>query len=493
MPMMRSSSKSTRCAADNLFWEGETTTATLSNSVLHFAGAKPDVSLAAGSGVARPQMRIVVDTALNTGAAEYSNLGDVSMLQVGVRRFQRLWPSARIEVLTESPTNLALFCPGAKPLPRAGRDLWIGNDAIIGGFDRLLPRTASVGLSNLSRAFRLRYPGAFRSLADLRLTIRDRRNVRPDVNAFLEAMEHADLFVVCGAGGFTDATRPWNISTLDTIEEAMQRNIPVVMFGQGLGPLSDPEIVGRSRKILPKVSLLTLRGGRGGSVVAQSLGVNSSQILTTGDEAVELAYEAREKEPGHAIGINLRVASYSNVNDDMIDSLKPVLHEFAQRHNVALLPVPIAFHAWANDHLTIQRLLQGFDDRSDGGLTLDTPLKVIQQVGRCRIVITGAYHAAVFALSQGIPVVGLSASDDYTAKFLGLQDQFGQGCETVNLGVSDTSQRLAAAAERAWQLAEKVRLPLQEAARRQIALSQGAYQRIRENIKFNGSKHSLEN
>jgi hypothetical protein len=38
-----------------------------------------------------------------------------------------------------------------------------------------------------------------------------------------------------------------------------------------------------------------------------------------------------------------------------------------------------------------------------------------------------------------------------------------------------------------------VRLPMQEAARRQIALSQGAYERIREHIKFNGSKHSLEN
>ena len=42
-------------------------------------------------------------------------------------------------------------------------------------------------------------------------------------------------------------------------------------------------------------------------------------------------------------------------------------------------------------------------------------------------------------------------------------------------------------------MAEKVRLPLQEAAQRQIALSQGAYERIRENIKFNGTKHSLEN
>jgi len=306
-------------------------------------------------------------------------------------------------------------------------------------------------------------------------------------------MEHADLFVVCGAGGFTDETREWNISTLDTIEEALQRDIPVVMFGQGLGPLSDREILGRARKLLPKVSLLTLRGARGGSALAQSLGLNSPKILTTGDEAVEIAYEAREKEPGQGVGINLRMASYSNVHGDMIDGLRPVLHEFARRHKVSLIPVPIAFHAWANDHTTIRRLLQGFDEHSDGGITLDTPMKVIRQVARCRIVVTGAYHAAVFAMSQGIPVVGLSASDDYTAKFLGLEDQFGLGCETVFLGASDASEKLAAAAERAWQSAEKVRLPLQEAARRQIAQSQGAYERIREDLKFNGSKHSLEN
>jgi len=437
-------------------------------------------------------MRIIVDTALNAGSAEYSNMGDVAMLQVGVRRLQRLWPSARIEVLTESPADLARFCPEAMSLPRAGRDLWIGDHAIFGGFGRMLARSASASLSDLGRACRLRYPAAFRSLVDLKLTIRDRTNVRPNVNAFLEAMEHADLFVVCGAGGFTDDTRQWNISTLDTIEEAIQRNISVVMFGQGLGPLNDPDILGRARKILPKVSLLTLRGGRGGSAVAQSLGLNSSQISTTGDEAVEIAYEAREQQPGQAVGINLRVASYSNVNEEIVDRLRPVLHKFARRHNVPLIPVPIAFHAWASDHVTIRRLLQGFDDRSDGGITLDTPLKVIQQAGRCRIVVTGAYHAAVFAMAQGIPVVGLTASNDYTAKFLGLEDQFGLGCETVFLGAPDASERLAAAAERAWQSAEKVRLPLQAAARRQIALSQGAYQRVKENMIFNGSKQSIE-
>ena len=136
--------------------------------------------------------------------------------------------------------------------------------------------------------------------------------------------------------------------------------------------------------------------------------------------------------------------------------------------------------------------MEGFDDHSDGGITLDTPLKVIQQVGRCRIVVTGAYHAAVFAMSQGIPVVGLSASEDYTAKFLGLEDQFGLGCETVPLDEPEASERLAAALERTWPLAEQVRFPMQEAARRQIALSLSAYERVRQDLKFDGNKPSHE-
>ena len=94
-----------------------------------------------------------------------------------------------------------------------------------------------------------------------------------------------------------------------------------------------------------------------------------------------MAYEGREKELGSAVGINLRVASYSNVNGDMVAGLRQVLHEFARRHNAPLIPVPIAFHAWASDHLAIHQLLQGYDDHSDGGVTLDTPLKVIRQIG----------------------------------------------------------------------------------------------------------------
>ena len=230
------------------------------------------------------------------------------MLQIGVKRLRRLWPSASIGVLTESPSNLALFCPEAKPIPRSGRDVWLGDNPILGGINRLLPRSAARSASTLNRALRLRYPDAFRRLMHLRLGIRDRGNVRPQVDAFIEAIKHADLFVVCGAGGFTDSSRAWNISTLNTIEEAVQRKIPVVMFGQGMGPLNDILVQRRARKVLPKVSLLSLRGGRDGKKLAESMGLNPTRLIVTGDEAVELAYQARATKAGEAVGINLRAA-----------------------------------------------------------------------------------------------------------------------------------------------------------------------------------------
>jgi polysaccharide pyruvyl transferase WcaK-like protein len=424
-------------------------------------------------------MLILLDTALNAGPAEYQNMGDVAMLQVAVNRLMSLYPSGSVEVFTDSPDNLRIYCPAAEPLPRAGRNLWIGDSFLFGRFHKYFPKLISSGLSGLTKIFERKLPVFLRFIVRLRLRIRGDDSVSGDLMAFLEAMENADLLVVCGAGGFADSCREWNMTTLNTLEAAILRDIPVAMFGQGIGPLNDREVLSRAKEVLPAVDFITLRGGRGGLSLLESLGVDTSRVLTTGDEALELAYEARSQEPGQALGINLRVASYSEIDKGFIEKLRPVLQEFAKEHDAPMLPVPIAVHPWANDHQTIRQLLAGFDDHTDGGLALNTPLKVIEQVAHCRVVVTGAYHAAVFALAQGIPVVCLSKSPYYDAKFLGLEDQFGLGCETVSLNDPYVVEKLAAAIERAWQSAETVRLPLQQAALRQIELSRGAYERVR--------------
>ena len=434
-------------------------------------------------------MRIVVDTGLNTGIYEYSNMGDVAMLQVGVRRLFKLWPTVRVEVITEDPDALTRYCPGAIPLSRTSQDLWVGDNILVGRVSRFIPDVAISRLSQVKRALGLRWPEIVRLMIRLKLSFRDRAIANSEASAFLEAMGGADLLVVCGAGGFSDTCRDWNMSILSTMEAAIGRRVPVALFGQGMGPLNDSEVLSRARKIFPAVTIFSLRGTRGGEELLQSLRVAPSRIITTGDEAIELAYEARSKEYGQGLGANLRVSSYAEVEQGHLEIVKTVLQEFAKRYNAPMIPVPIAFEpGCADDPQTIRQLLAGFDDHSDGGLTLDTPVKVIKQAGRCRIVVTGAHHAAVFALAQGIPVVCLAKSHYYIAKFLGLQDQFGPGCETVFINDPGLRENLAAAVERAWHHAEGVRLPLQQAALRQIELSRRAYDQVKElvNSRRNG-------
>ncbi len=405
-------------------------------------------------------------------------MGDVAMLQVAVSRMMSLWPSAQIEVVTESPSNLASYCPGAKPLPRAGCECWVAPQILLGRFHRFLPRWASVGLTNLKRTIGVQWPALLELLIDLRLSVRDGSGRRTDFRDFMEAFKNGDLLVVCGSGGFTDSCREWNLSILGTMEAATRRGIPVIMFGQGMGPLSDPVVLSRARAVLPDVTLITLRGSSGGLSLLKSVGVPSARVLTTGDEAIELAYAARVAELGCAIGINLRIASYAHVKTDIIEKVGSVLQEFARRHKAPLLPIPIAFHEFANDHQTIRQLLAGFDDESDGGLSLDTPLKLIERVAHCRIVVTGAYHAAVFALAQGIPVVCLTNSPYYLAKFRGLEELFGIGCTIVMLGEPDFPSKLAGAIESTWNSAEVVRSPLLRSALCQVEKSRESYQTV---------------
>ncbi|MGA7138876.1 MAG: polysaccharide pyruvyl transferase family protein [Terriglobales bacterium] len=420
--------------------------------------------------------RILIETGLGKGVTEYGNTGDISMLQVAVNRLHDLFPNARIEVLTDSAENLARFCPAAVPLANRGRALWFANGVLLGRYSDLAPRWFVNLLTRFKRTVRSRCPHLLSSIVTHRLHGRNRPAEAETVKAFTRALQSADLLLICGAGGFYDGCQGWNLDILDLVEAAIQRDVPVVMFGQGFGPISDPFVLKRAAKVLPLVNFITLRGGRGSLAILRSLGVPESKVQTTGDEALELAYELRSEEGGQSLGINLRFAGSASTDDEDIKCIRAVLQDFAGRHGVSLTPLPIAMHAYSRDDLTIRQLLIGFDDQSDGGRTLDTPLKVIKQAALCRVVVTGAYHAAVFALAQGIPVVGLAKSKYFSSKFLGLEDQFGEGCQTVFLDNPALPHRLYSAIERAWQNADKLRVPIQAAARRQIQSSQRSYE-----------------
>jgi colanic acid/amylovoran biosynthesis protein len=421
------------------------------------------------------QMRILIDPS----TFDYLNMGDVAMLQVAVKRLRSMWPSATIQILTNDPEALTIHCPEVQPVDNKGRRIWFAEKDLLGRIHSILPKSVSQQLIKLKSKMRRHWPALM--LLVIRSKGRLQRAQPPDPRPFLEALEGADLLVVSGAATLADCQMGHAKLLLSTLEWAAHVGKPVVMFGQGIGPLEDLELLRRASAVLPSVKRIAIREGVAGPQILESLKVAPDRIMVTGDDAVEPAYEARNSVAGDGIGINLRVAAYAEVNEDLLEQIKPILHDFARAHDAPLVPVPIK---QVYDPITIRQLIGGYTEELDGGDSLNSPAKVIEQIGRCRLVVTGAYHAAVFALSQGIPSVCLAKSQYYIDKFQGLQDLFGLGCEMVLLEDEALPERLTTAMTKAWRSADEWRLPLREAAARQIKSGYRAYDLLSDSLRL---------
>jgi colanic acid/amylovoran biosynthesis protein len=402
------------------------------------------------------------------------------MLTVAVARLRELWPGAEIAVITNAPDRIARQCHAVSTVPVRGRRLLLENRAL-GQAHRWLPEGIAEPWDRLERQLLLRRPRLVGVSLGLKAALGGRSAA--DATAFLDAVDRADLVVVNGAGVITDAFRENALGILTTLDLATRRGVATALLGQGLGPIEDPVLWQRAAEVLPNVGIIGVRESRTSVPLLTSLGVCSDKVVVTGDDAVELAFSAAKARVNErssrlpTIGVNVRVASYADVATEMLSDLRRALTAAAAHHGASMTPIPIAHHGGRMDVDTLRELLAGQGD-TDGGAALDTPQLVIDRVGDCRVVVTGSYHGAVFALAQGIPVVALVKSPYYVNKMAGLRDQFGIGCELVRLDEGDVSGRIRAAIDRAWAEAERVRVPLLQSAAEQIDRGRRAYARL---------------
>lgn len=395
------------------------------------------------------------------------------MLQIAVERLARLWPEASIDVITDDPVRLRACCPQARPIDAFGRRLWFEDHYFTHTFHRLAPESVSGRAAELERRLRRRWPLVANRIIRARASVR-----RDDVAAlreFLGAVSAADVVVSTGAGALTDAFAPLALSILDLLETAKRRGAVAALLGHGVGPIEDRVLLRRAQAVLPSLDLITLREGRAGLPLLESLGVPPSRILVTGDDAVELAHRrAADGVLGRGLGVNLRVARYSSVEPAMVDGVGAAVREAASRHDAQPVPIPISWHPREADAAVIDRLVGG----RGGPAPAARGIEVADRIRRCRVVVTGSYHAAVFALAQGVPSVGLTSSGYYDVKFLGLRDQFEEGLEVVRLDDPGFAPRLVAAIDRAWESADEARPRLLRLAERQVEQGRAAYRRL---------------
>jgi len=402
------------------------------------------------------------------------NVGDIAMLKVAVERLRELWPEASIGVITDVPDRLAAHCPDATPVPATGRSLWLEEPYLSARLHETLPDGAAARLRAGEQAVRRRWPALASST--IRLRRRLKRLGSQDLTEFLDWVYSADLIVASGAGLLADPFAPRACTVLELLETGIRRGVATAMVGQGLGPLTDPKLQAVARRVLPKVGLIGLREERAGRPILRGLGVADERMVTTGDDAIALAF--RGSPPDHladGIGVGVRVARYSGAGEEALTAIRQVLRRVAERRGAELVPVPISSYVKERDAAVIAAVV-GIDE--DEVPAPDTPAAVIDQVGRCRVVLSGSYHGAVFALAQGIPAVGLAGSDYYVAKFRGLAEQFDGGCASVAIDPAGLEERLEAAVEEAWSSAPALAPQLVAAAERQLEQGREAYRHL---------------
>lgn len=416
-------------------------------------------------------MRILVDPS----SVHCLNLGDVAMLQVTVRRFRRFWPDAEILVFNETPELLDLYCPTAKPVRPIGRDAYYNTAAVL---TRLGRRFNLPFLSELDVYWRHRWPALIEKFVAKRAGYETAGELRD----FTELVKSCDLVVASGAGQITTAFGAHSTLILNTMQTAIDNGIPTAILGQGIGPIDDACLLARAAKVLPRVNQINIRETITGLKLLDALVVPPERVFVTGDDAIETVYNHRQSAMGDCIGVNLRVSWYSAIDSDLLDNLKRPLQSAAREVGAPLVSVPISRHPDEDDSGICNALFDGYDKIREPAHDLTLVEGMIEEIGRCRVVLTTSYHGGVFALAQGIPVVAWLKSKYFAAKLYGLANQFGVGCEVVTLDEPDWDARLKSAILSAWQASPSLRPHLLESAKRQLTASEAAYEKLRDSI-----------
>ncbi len=382
------------------------------------------------------------------------------MLHVALTRLRARWPDACITVHFTDEAALTRLDGEAHALSPRGMRAW-SPDAVLAAPGRPLPRTRAL-VARVPQALRRRWPGTWRHVA--------RTIDRTAVDPYLRAVRGADLVLLTGTGAMTDAFARHTVHVLETLEVGQAAGAVTAATGQGLGPLEEPVLVQRAAAALRGAELLTLREPLLGAQLLTAWGVDPQRWTVTGDDALALLDHQLGPAAGPAVGVCLRRAPYAQVDDQTLHRTRDVVRSFADGAAALITGLPVSRHPHEDD----ADALDGLVESSDGPRSPDA---LIELVRGCRTVLTGSYHAAVFALGSGVPVVALAGSAYYVHKFAGLSALFGDACQTVAPG-PHLAQDLRAALEASWELGAPERAALCAAAGRQVAASEAAYAEI---------------
>jgi len=366
-------------------------------------------------------MRIIVDN----GAYTLRNMGDVAMLQVAISRIRGLHPFAEVLVLTRRPDLLQRYCPGTLPLSATSRDA--------------IYARSGTGMEQL--------PIQDSGTAAVAVTSGNPSGMPAQSEEFARAFKYADILVVAGGGFLNDLNAKAASAVLLMAKHGLDTGKRVIFLSQGLGPIGDPFLLSTLSEVCRAGAFIGLREPCHGPAAVLKAGAIHGRWAVTGDDALELpCAELKSAVRENYIGFSVRHVGYSGINEHQIRQIATGLSLLLEKTGAAVMPLPVSFNSFENDEGAIENIT---GERASP-MRMDAPHHIVDAAGRCRMVVAGTYHAAVFALAQGVPCVCLHASAYYRAKMEGLAAQFGHGCAVIDISRGDIAAEIATRGLEVW-------------------------------------------
>ena len=239
------------------------------------------------------------------------------MITILLRRLRQRYPTAEVSVITNDPQGIKALDAAVEPISVGKRKDW--------SLERYLPLPIPltgrdrVSLYHLINAVRRSAPQRYWGL----VAAQNPSAAQSGLN-WEARIRRADAVFLTGGGYFTDVFAHHAVALLNTLEEGIQEGARTFIVGCGFEPVTDPLLQAVANTILPQVDFIACREKTTSPQILVQHGVDPARIRVIGDEALELAYEARTDDFGTGIGVNLRNAPYNPVDDAQIDLLRRV-------------------------------------------------------------------------------------------------------------------------------------------------------------------------
>lgn len=285
---------------------------------------------------------------------------------------------------------------------------------------------------------------------------------RFNIISILRHMRRADMLISGGGTLMQDRTSTKSlVYYLSVIKSAISHNVKVMLYSNGIGPLTKPKNMERARKVLNRVNLITLRDENSYKTLRQ-IGVTNLNVLVTADPALTLSIPESDRGrqiltqcgvPENKDCFAVSVRRWGSLGDDFEENIAVLCDNIYEKYGL----YPVFLPMQASKDLAISKSIAARMKHSAAVIeNHQNVYDMLSLMSNMKLCVGMRLHTLMYAAINCIPLIGLV----YDPKIKGFMDNLGQTQYTDVEGLSsETVMKLVDASMNNY---EKIRRSLTE-------------------------------